>query len=96
MDYYSGGDLLTLLSKYEDHIPENMLKFYAAEIILAINSVHELHYVHRWGVDWVQIYLNYFINSYKISKKIFKTFWGIAKERGKAKSNIYNEVFLRK
>ena len=69
MDYYSGGDLLTLLSKYEDHIPENMLKFYAAEIILAINSVHELNYVHRWGVDWFQIYLNYFINSSQNSKK---------------------------
>ena len=88
MDYYSGGDLLTLLSKYEDHIPENMLKFYAAEIILAINSVHELNYVHRWGVDWFQIYLNYFINSSQNSKKKknFKTFWGIAKER----------VFLRR
>lgn len=48
MDYYSGGDLLTLLSKYEDHIPEKMLKFYVAEIILAINSIHELNYVHRW------------------------------------------------
>ena len=69
MDYYSGGDLLTLLSKYEDHIPENMLKFYAAEIILAINSVHELNYVHRWGVDWFQIYLNYFINSSQKKKK---------------------------
>ena len=47
MDYYSGGDLLTLLSKYEDHIPENMLKFYAAEIVLAIHSIHQLKYVHR-------------------------------------------------
>ena len=27
MDYYSGGDLLTLLSKYEDHLPEEMAKF---------------------------------------------------------------------
>jgi len=47
MDYYSGGDLLTLLSKYEDHLPENMMKFYVAEIILAINSIHEMNYVHR-------------------------------------------------
>jgi len=47
MDYYSGGDLLTLLSKYEDHIPEEMLKFYAAEMILAIDSVHKMKYVHR-------------------------------------------------
>ncbi|XP_066911652.1 serine/threonine-protein kinase MRCK alpha-like isoform X2 [Clytia hemisphaerica] len=47
MDYYSGGDLLTLLSKYEDHLPESMMKFYVAEIILAINSIHEMNYVHR-------------------------------------------------
>ena len=48
MDYYSGGDLLTLLSKYEDHVPESMMKFYMAEIILAINSIHEMKYVHRY------------------------------------------------
>ena len=32
MDYYVGGDVLTLLSKYEDHLPEEMAKFYACEI----------------------------------------------------------------
>ncbi|XP_037947588.1 serine/threonine-protein kinase Genghis Khan isoform X3 [Teleopsis dalmanni] len=47
MDYYCGGDLLTLLSKFEDHLPEDMAKFYIAEMILAINSVHKLQYVHR-------------------------------------------------
>ncbi|BFZ07324.1 hypothetical protein BsWGS_10363 [Bradybaena similaris] len=47
MDYYCGGDLLTLLSKFEDRLPEDMCKFYVAEMVLAINSLHELHYVHR-------------------------------------------------
>ncbi|XP_031437374.1 serine/threonine-protein kinase MRCK alpha isoform X2 [Clupea harengus] len=47
MDYYVGGDLLTLLSKFEDRLPEDMSKFYLAEMVLAIHSVHELHYVHR-------------------------------------------------
>ena len=50
MDYYVGGDLLTLLSKFEEehgHVPENMAKFYVAEMILAIDSVHRLGYVHR-------------------------------------------------
>ena len=42
-----GGDLLTLLSKFEDRIPEEMCKFYIAEMVLAIHSLHELHYVHR-------------------------------------------------
>ena len=48
MDYYSGGDLLTLLSKYEDHLPEEMAKFYLAEVVLAVNSIHKMDYVHRY------------------------------------------------
>ncbi|XP_048829940.1 serine/threonine-protein kinase MRCK alpha isoform X6 [Brienomyrus brachyistius] len=47
MDYYVGGDLLTLLSKFEDRLPEEMARFYLAEMVLAIDSVHQLHYVHR-------------------------------------------------
>ncbi|XP_067626892.1 serine/threonine-protein kinase Genghis Khan isoform X2 [Eurosta solidaginis] len=47
MDYYCGGDLLTLLSKFEDRLPEDMAKFYIAETILAIDSIHKLQYVHR-------------------------------------------------
>ncbi|KAM7164876.1 serine/threonine-protein kinase MRCK beta isoform 1-T1 [Macrochelys suwanniensis] len=47
MDYYVGGDLLTLLSKFEDKLPEDMAKFYIGEMVLAIYSIHQLHYVHR-------------------------------------------------
>lgn len=47
MDYYVGGDLLTLLSKFEDRIPEDMAQFYLAEMVMAIDSVHRLGYVHR-------------------------------------------------
>ncbi|XP_067085282.1 myotonin-protein kinase isoform X2 [Osmerus mordax] len=47
MDYYVGGDLLTLLSKFGDCLPEDMAQFYLAEMILAIDSVHRLGYVHR-------------------------------------------------
>ncbi|MCJ8742572.1 hypothetical protein PDJAM_G00083570 [Pangasius djambal] len=47
MDYYVGGDLLTLLSKFGDHIPEDMAQFYLAEMVMAIDSVHRLGYVHR-------------------------------------------------
>ncbi|XP_012136760.1 serine/threonine-protein kinase gek isoform X2 [Megachile rotundata] len=47
MDYYCGGDLLTLLSKFEDRLPEDMARFYIAEMVLAIVSIHDLHYVHR-------------------------------------------------
>ncbi|XP_063172780.1 serine/threonine-protein kinase MRCK gamma [Candoia aspera] len=47
MDYYAGGDLLTLLSKFEDRLPEDMACFYLAEMVLAINSLHQLQYIHR-------------------------------------------------
>ncbi|XP_075043889.1 serine/threonine-protein kinase MRCK gamma [Mixophyes fleayi] len=47
MDYYVGGDLLTLLSKFEDRLPEDMARFYLAEMVLAIDSIHQLNYVHR-------------------------------------------------
>ncbi|XP_035523024.1 myotonin-protein kinase isoform X2 [Morone saxatilis] len=47
MDYYVGGDLLTLLSKFGDRIPEDMAQFYLAEMVMAIDCVHRLGYVHR-------------------------------------------------
>uniref|UniRef100_A0ACB8GAR3 Uncharacterized protein n=1 Tax=Sphaerodactylus townsendi TaxID=933632 RepID=A0ACB8GAR3_9SAUR len=51
MDYYVGGDLLTLLSKFEDRLPEEMARFYLAEMVIAIDSVHQLHYVHRFAIE---------------------------------------------
>ncbi|XP_012589217.1 PREDICTED: myotonin-protein kinase isoform X6 [Condylura cristata] len=47
MEYCVGGDLLTLLSKFGERIPAEMARFYLAEIVLAIDSVHRLGYVHR-------------------------------------------------
>lgn len=44
-----GGDLLTLLSKFGERIPAEMARFYLAEIVMAIDSVHQLGYVHRWA-----------------------------------------------
>lgn len=48
MDYYVGGDLLTLLSKFGDRIPEDMAQFYLSEMVMAIDSIHRLGYVHRY------------------------------------------------
>lgn len=50
MDYYVGGDLLTLLSKFGNLIPEDMAQFYLAEMVMAINSIHGLGYVHRYTI----------------------------------------------
>jgi len=47
MDYYIGGDLLTLISKYDDGLPEEMCRFYCAQIILALTHLHKMKYIHR-------------------------------------------------
>ncbi|VDD74359.1 unnamed protein product [Mesocestoides corti] len=47
MKFYNGGDMLTMLSKFDDQIPEHISRFYLAELVLAIHSLHDLGYVHR-------------------------------------------------
>lgn len=54
MDYYVGGDLLTLLSKFGDRLPEDMAQFYLAEMVMAIHSVHKLGYVHRYRIPFLK------------------------------------------
>ncbi len=46
MEYLQGGDLMTILMKY-DILTEEQTRFYIAETALAIVSVHALNYVHR-------------------------------------------------
>ena len=46
MEYLAGGDLMTMLIK-RDILPEAEAKFYIAEMILAVESVHKLNYIHR-------------------------------------------------
>ena len=48
MDFHQGGDLLGLLSKYDDVLDEDMARFYLAEMVMAIHAVHALGYVHRF------------------------------------------------
>ena len=46
MEYCPGGDLLSLLIQF-DTFPEEMARFYAAEMVLCIEETHRLGYVHR-------------------------------------------------
>jgi serine/threonine protein kinase len=46
MEYCGGGDLMTILMR-EDILTESQTRFYMAELASAINSVHELKFVHR-------------------------------------------------
>jgi serine/threonine protein kinase len=48
MDYHPGGDLLTLMSKYDDVLPEDVAQFYIAEIICGVQAVHKMGYLHRF------------------------------------------------
>ncbi|MED6162247.1 hypothetical protein PIB30_068566 [Stylosanthes scabra] len=46
MEYLPGGDIMTLLMR-EDILSEDVARFYIAESILAIHSIHQYNYVHR-------------------------------------------------
>ncbi|ORY77399.1 kinase-like domain-containing protein, partial [Protomyces lactucae-debilis] len=46
MEHMPGGDLLSLLIDH-DIFEESMAKFYAAEMILAIEEAHNMGYIHR-------------------------------------------------
>lgn len=46
MEYLPGGDIMTLLMR-EDVLSEDVARFYIAESILAIHSIHKHNYVHR-------------------------------------------------
>ena len=46
MEYMVGGDLMTLLMK-KDILSEEEAKFYIAELVLAVDSIHKMNYIHR-------------------------------------------------
>lgn len=46
MEYLVGGDLMSILMK-RDILPEDEARFYIAETIMAVDSVHKLNYIHR-------------------------------------------------
>ena len=47
MEFLPGGDLMTMLMKY-DVFSEDVTRFYMAECILAIEAVHSIGYIHRY------------------------------------------------
>lgn len=48
MEFHPGGDLLSLLDRYDGTFSEDMARFYLAEITLAIHDLHSMGYVHRY------------------------------------------------
>ncbi|XP_066953798.1 citron rho-interacting kinase-like [Macrobrachium rosenbergii] len=47
MDFHPGGDLLSLLDRYDNVFDEDMTRFYLAEVTQAIHTLHSMGYVHR-------------------------------------------------
>ncbi|KAF8369911.1 hypothetical protein HHK36_032059 [Tetracentron sinense] len=46
MEYLPGGDVMTLLIR-EDTLTESVARFYIAQSVLAIESIHKHNYIHR-------------------------------------------------
>lgn len=46
MEYLAGGDLMTLLMR-EETLTETVARFYIAQTVLAIESIHKHNYIHR-------------------------------------------------
>ena len=46
MEFLPGGDLMSMLIKY-DTFSEDVSRFYIAECVLAIEAVHSLNFIHR-------------------------------------------------
>ena len=47
MEYVPGGDMMSLLEAYDIYSLEET-KFYVAEIVLAVESIHSYGYIHRY------------------------------------------------
>lgn len=47
MEYLPGGDMMTLLMR-KDTLTEYEARFYIAETVLAIESIHKHNYIHRY------------------------------------------------
>lgn len=45
MDYMPGGDVVSLMSMYD--IPEKWAVFYTMEVVLALDTIHNMGFVHR-------------------------------------------------
>ena len=51
---HKGGDLVNLMSNYE--IPEKWAKFYCAEVVLALDAIHSMGFIHRYSLHDVHMY----------------------------------------
>jgi serine/threonine protein kinase len=48
MEYASGGSLRNLMNNRESIMSEEEARFYVAEILMSLDELHRLHYIHRF------------------------------------------------
>jgi len=52
MEYLPGGDMMNFLIR-KDTLNEDVARFYIAETVLAIESIHKHNYIHRLHLDLI-------------------------------------------
>ena len=58
MEYVPGGDMMTMLIRY-DTFTEEQTRFYIAETVIAIESIHRLNYIHRFFSPYLSFSILY-------------------------------------
>ena len=95
MDFLPGGDLMNLLMKKEV-LTEDEARFYTAEMILAVDSVHKLNCIHRdLKPDNILIDKNGHIqlSDFGLAKIADKTFFPITQKDNQGPQRIINNPF---
>jgi hypothetical protein len=69
MEYLPGGDIMTLLMR-EETLTESVARFYIAQTVLAIESIHKHNYIHRLVLFHFKLYfgsirINHILQLYK-------------------------------
>jgi serine/threonine kinase 38 len=58
MEYLPGGDIMTLLMR-EETLTESVARFYIAQTVLAIESIHKHNYIHRLVLFHFKLYFGF-------------------------------------
>ena len=94
MEFLPGGDLMNLLMKKEV-LTEDEARFYTAEMILAVDSVHKLNCIHRdLKPDNILIDKNGHIqlSDFGLAKIADKTFFPITQKDNAGPQRVVNNV----
>ena len=79
MDFHPGGDLFSLLERYDGKFSEEMCRFYLSEVAVAVHTLHNMGYVHRYvGYFFIKKCIFSF-KDFKLSNYLVEFYIGISK-----------------